>query len=81
MWSSGLVLAFVFVHGCRIASSKGVDNLGWVIMDHEEYFFFCFWPFVNVQELLEVTTKLPIKLNDPVIDVGTYCMCQLSKVP
>jgi hypothetical protein len=31
-----------------------------------------FWPFVNAQELLEVTTKLSIKLNDPVIDVGTY---------
>jgi hypothetical protein len=31
-----------------------------------------FWPFVNAQELLEVTTKLPTKINDPVIDVGTY---------
>jgi hypothetical protein len=28
------------------------------------------WPFVNAQELLEVATKLPVKLNDPVIDVG-----------
>jgi predicted RNase H-like HicB family nuclease len=27
--------------------------------------------FVNVQELLEVTTELTVKLNDPVIDVGT----------
>jgi hypothetical protein len=43
--------------------------------------FFCFWPFVNAQELLEVTTKLRIKLNDPVIDVGHNCMSQLSKVP
>jgi hypothetical protein len=41
------------------------------IMDHEEFFFVCFWPFVNAQELLEVTTKQPIKLKDPVIDVGT----------
>jgi hypothetical protein len=39
-------------------------------MEHEK-FFFCFWPFVNAQELLEVTTKLPVKINDPVIDVGT----------
>jgi hypothetical protein len=39
-------------------------------MEHEEFFFIC--PFVNTQELLEVTTKLPMKLNDPVIiDVGT----------
>jgi hypothetical protein len=30
-----------------------------------------FWVFVNAQDLLEVTTKLPVKLNDPVIDVGT----------
>jgi hypothetical protein len=42
-----------------------------VIMGHEEKFFFCFRPFVNTQELLEVTTKLSVKLNDPVIDVGT----------
>jgi hypothetical protein len=42
-----------------------------VIMDHEEIFFVCSWPFVNTQELLEVITKLPIKLNDSVIDVGT----------
>jgi hypothetical protein len=42
-----------------------------VIMEHEEKFFFCFSPFVNTQELLEVTTKLPIKLNDPVINVVT----------
>jgi hypothetical protein len=34
-------------------------------------FFFCFRPFVTAQELLEVTTKLPVKLNDPVIDVET----------
>jgi hypothetical protein len=27
-------------------------------MEHEEIFFFCFWPFVNAQEVLEVTTKL-----------------------
>jgi hypothetical protein len=33
--------------------------------------FFFFWPFVNTQELLEITTKIPEKLNDPVIDVGT----------
>jgi hypothetical protein len=33
--------------------------------------FFYFWPFVNVQEILEVTTKVPLKLNDPVIYVGT----------
>jgi hypothetical protein len=33
--------------------------------------FFCFWPFVNAQELVEITTKLPVKLNDPVIDVRT----------
>jgi hypothetical protein len=39
-------------------------------MEHEEIFFF-FWPFVNTQELLEITTKIPEKLNDPVIDVGT----------
>jgi hypothetical protein len=32
---------------------------------------FCFWPFVNAQEFLEVTTKHPVKLNDPVIDLGT----------
>jgi hypothetical protein len=42
-----------------------------VIMEHEEKKFFCFWSFVNVQELLEVTTELTVKLNDPVIDVGT----------
>jgi hypothetical protein len=43
-----------------------------VIMDYEEiFFFFCFWTFVNAQELLEVTSKLPVKLNNPVIDVGT----------
>jgi hypothetical protein len=41
--------------------------------------FFCFWPFVNAEEVLEITTKLPVKLNDPVIDVGTL-MCQLSNV-
>jgi hypothetical protein len=35
-------------------------------MEHVE-FFFCFSPFVNAQELLE----LPVKLNHPVIDVGT----------
>jgi hypothetical protein len=40
-------------------------------MEHEEKIFFCFRSFVNAQELLEVTTKLPVKLNDPVIDVGT----------
>jgi hypothetical protein len=34
-------------------------------------FFFWFWASVNAQELLEVTTKLPAKLNNPVIDVGT----------
>jgi hypothetical protein len=39
-------------------------------MEHEEIFFFWFRPFVNAQELLEVT-KLPIKLNDPVIDLET----------
>jgi hypothetical protein len=39
-------------------------------MEHED-FLFCFWPFVNAQEFLEVTTKLPVKINDPVIDVGT----------
>jgi hypothetical protein len=37
----------------------------------EKKFFFCFRPFVNAQELWEVTTKLLLKLNDPVIDVGT----------
>jgi hypothetical protein len=42
-----------------------------VIMEHEEKIFFCFRPFVIAQELLEVTTKLPVKLNDPVINVGT----------
>jgi hypothetical protein len=42
-----------------------------VIMEHEGNNLFCFRPFVNGQELLEVTTKLPVKLNDPVIDVGT----------
>jgi hypothetical protein len=42
-----------------------------VIMAHEETIFFCFGPFVNAQDLLEVTTKLPVKLNDPVINVGT----------
>jgi hypothetical protein len=42
-----------------------------VIMEHKENFFFCFSTCVNAQELLEVTTKLPIKLNDPVIDVVT----------
>jgi hypothetical protein len=31
-----------------------------VIMKHEEKFFFCFSPFVNAQELLDVTTKLSI---------------------
>jgi hypothetical protein len=41
-------------------------------MEHDEiFFFFCFWRFVNEQELLEVTTKLSVKLNDPIIDVGT----------
>jgi hypothetical protein len=40
-------------------------------MEHEEKIFFCFRSFVNAQELLEVTTKLPVKLNDPVTDVGT----------
>jgi hypothetical protein len=28
-------------------------------MEHED--FVLLWPFVNVQELLEVTTKLPVK--------------------
>jgi hypothetical protein len=42
-----------------------------VILEHEENIFFCFWHFVNAQELLEFTTKLPVKLNDPVIDAGT----------
>jgi hypothetical protein len=50
-----------------------------VIMEHEDIFFFYFWLFVNAQELLEVTTKLPVKLNDPVIEHNS--MCQLSKVP
>jgi hypothetical protein len=36
---------------------------------------------VNAQELLEVTTKLCVKLNNPVIEVEQNCMCQLSKVP
>jgi hypothetical protein len=40
-------------------------------MEHEETILFCFRPFDNAQELLEVTTKLSVKLNDPVIDVGT----------
>jgi hypothetical protein len=34
-----------------------------------DLFAFEFWPFV--QELLEVATKLPVKLNDFVIDVET----------
>jgi hypothetical protein len=42
-----------------------------VNMGHKENIFFCFSPFVNEQELLEVTIKVPIKLNDPVIDVVT----------
>jgi hypothetical protein len=42
-----------------------------VIMEHKEKFFVLFRAFVNAQELLEVTTELPVKLNDPVIDVGT----------
>jgi hypothetical protein len=51
-----------------------------LIMEHEE-FFFCFWHFANAQELLEVTTKPPLKLNDPVIDVGHNCMSQfLSRI-
>jgi hypothetical protein len=41
-----------------------------VIMEHEDIFF-CFWPFVNAQELLEVTTKLPVKLNDRITLVYT----------
>jgi hypothetical protein len=40
-----------------------------VIKQNED--FFCFWHFVNAQELFEVTTKLSVKLNDPVNDVGT----------
>jgi hypothetical protein len=36
-----------------------------VIMEYEEIFFFF------AQELLEVTSKLPVKLDNPVIDVGT----------
>jgi hypothetical protein len=38
-----------------------------VIVEHEEILF-CFWPFVKK---LEVTTKLPLKLNHPVVDMGT----------
>jgi hypothetical protein len=30
-------------------------------MEQEEKFFFCFRSFVNGQEFLEVTTKLPVK--------------------
>jgi hypothetical protein len=41
-------------------------------------FFFCFWPFVNAQELLEVTIKLPVKL---MILLLMYQLYQLSKVP
>jgi hypothetical protein len=37
-------------------------------MEHEEKHFFCFGPYVNAQELLGVTTKPPVKLNDPVIN-------------
>jgi hypothetical protein len=40
-------------------------------MENEEKFYFCFRPFVNAEELLKVTTKLPVKCNDPVIDVET----------
>jgi hypothetical protein len=53
---------------------KKLHNLGYLIMEHEDNFFFWFPPFVNVQdrqELLEVTTKLPVKLNDLVTDVST----------
>jgi hypothetical protein len=49
-------------------------------MEHEEIVFVFFWPFINAQELLEVTTKLSVKLNDPVIDVGHNSTSQLSKV-
>jgi hypothetical protein len=48
-------------------------------MEHEEKIFFCFRPFVIAQELLEVTTKLPVKLNDPVINVGTLIVCVNSQ--
>jgi hypothetical protein len=33
-------------------------------MEHEEYFFLLL-AFRYAQELLEVTTELPVKLNDP----------------
>jgi hypothetical protein len=39
-------------------------------MEHEETFFFAF-RLLLTHELLKVTTKLPIKLNNPVIDVVT----------
>jgi hypothetical protein len=37
------------------------------VIEYEE-FFFCFWPFVNTQEILE----LPVKLNNPVIRLGPH---------
>jgi hypothetical protein len=37
-----------------------------VIMEYEQIFFLL-W----AQELLEVTSKLPVKLDNPVIDVRT----------
>jgi hypothetical protein len=46
----------------------------------KKLFLFFFWPFINAQELLEVTTELSVKLNDSVIDVGHNSMSQLSKV-
>jgi hypothetical protein len=44
-------------------------------------FFFCFWPFVNAQVLLEVITKLPTKQKILLLMWEHICMCQLSKVP
>jgi hypothetical protein len=60
-----------FVASMNMSSDTKEGTKFRVIMEHEEKFFFCFWNFVNAQELLEFTTKLPVKLNDPVIDAGT----------
>jgi hypothetical protein len=52
----------LFYFGERLHGMTSDGQNSMAVIEYEE-FFFCFWPFVNTQEILE----LPVKLNNPVI--------------
>jgi hypothetical protein len=64
-------LYFKVISGVSKRTDTKEDTQFRVIREQEDIFFFWFCPFVNAQELFEVTTKLYAKLNNPVIDVET----------